>query len=122
MPLQIAVSLALAAGVFLAARNSSFEWAVGLALAAGVLVGYHGYVHDGVLFLPALMAFLSAKARHVRFLAVTLATPIPWCILPLVKPLNLPAQLLMLAFVVGATTFLWRKTRGVAEQVNAASS
>lgn len=107
-PLQIAASLALAAGVFLVARRSnSFEWHLGLALAAGVLVAHHGYLHDGAMFLPAIMAFSDVNAKYARFLALTLATPIPWCVLHLTRPLPALTQLMLLAFVITGIAWLW---------------
>jgi Glycosyltransferase family 87 len=105
--LQIAASLLLATGVYLAAHNSfSFESALGLALGAGVLIGYHGYVHDGALFLPALIAFSGAAAAYARIPAILLITPIPWCILHLTKPFPVLAQLLLLTCVVGGIAWL----------------
>jgi hypothetical protein len=93
LSLQIAASLLLAAGVYLAARrNLSFESALGLALGAGLLAGYHGYVHDGALFLPALIGFSSAAAAYARIPAILLITPIPWCILQLTKPFPVVTQ------------------------------
>lgn len=106
--LQLAVSVALAGGVFLVARrNSSFEWNLGLALTAGVLVAYHGYLHDGTLFLPAIMAFSGVSAKYPRFLALALATPIPWFALQLIKPFPTLTQLSLLAFVISGLVWLW---------------
>lgn len=107
LSLQIGASLLLAAGVYLAAsRNLSFESALGLALGAGLLAGYHGYVHDGALFLPALIAFSGAAAAYARIPAILLITPIPWCILHLTKPFPVLAQLLLLTCVVGGIAWL----------------
>ena len=109
LPLQIGVSVALAAAVYLAARGSrSFEGAIGLALAAGVLVGYHGYVHDGTLFLPALIAFFGAAAVYIRIPLMLLITPIPWCVLHLTRPLSGLAQLLLVGFVLGCVAWMRR--------------
>jgi hypothetical protein len=109
LSLQISVSVLLVVWFYLAVRNSNaFETAIALALAAGVLVGYHGYVHDGTLFLPGLIAFFGATAAYTRIPALLLVTPIPWCVLHLVKPFPGLTQLLLLAFVLGGIAWLRR--------------
>lgn len=110
MPFQIAAALLLAMGVYLAAGISrSFEGAIGLALAGSVLVGYHGYVQDGTLFLPALIAFFGAAAAYVRIPVMLLITPIPWCVLHLTRPFPGLAQLVLLGFVLGSIVLLRRE-------------
>jgi hypothetical protein len=107
--LQVIATLALAAGVFLAARRTSlFEPALGLALAAGVLAGYHGYLHDCALLLPGILAFFSAAPRDLRIPVVALASPVPWFLLQLPWPLPAVTQLLILAFAAaGILTLAW---------------
>ena len=108
-PLQMAASLLLAAGVYRASRNTgSFEVAIGLALGGGVLVGYHAYLHDGVLFLPLLMALHAAAAPYARIPAVMLITPLPWCVLQLTRPFPIAAQVLIVICLLGAIGMLWQ--------------
>jgi len=96
LPLQIAAGLALAAGIFLAARGASnFEGPLALALVAGVLAGFHGYLSDAALFLPALMIF--STASYASLPAMALITPIPWVFLQLPKPFPVLTQLLIVA-------------------------
>lgn len=117
LPIQIAASLLLAIAVYFAARQcKSLEIPLGLALAVGVLVGYHGYLHDAALFLPALISFYGVAAAYVRLPTTLLVTPVPWCILHLAKPFPAFAQLLMLACVAGALTWLLSSTRLPREQ------
>jgi len=101
LPLQIAAALALTSGLFLAARSTSdFERPLALALVAGVLVGFHDWLSDGALFLPALMIFSTASYARLPVLAlpaIALITPIPWVFLQLPKPLPAVTQLLIVA-------------------------
>ena len=97
LPLQIAAGLAIAAGLFVASRCASdFEGPFALALVSGVLVGFHGYLADAALFLPALMIFFTAA--YARLPAMILIAPIPWVVLQLPKPLPALTQLLIVAF------------------------
>jgi len=112
LPLQTIAALALAAGVFLSARQAkSFEAALGVALAAGVLVGFHGYLHDGSLLLPALMAFSSVAERFARIPAMVLITPVPWFLLQLSRPLPAVTQLLIVWLAVAGMVYLRRNRR-----------
>jgi len=91
MPLQIAAALLLVAGLFLAARaTSDFEAPLALALVTGVLVGFHGYLADGALFLPAL--FIFSTAGYARVPALVLTVPIPWLLLQCPRPWPVVAQ------------------------------
>lgn len=99
LTLQFIATVALAAGVFLAARRtSSFEQPLALALAAGVLAGYHGYLHDCSLLLPGIIAFFGVATRHLRLPVIALASPVPWFLLQLPWPMPALTQLLILAF------------------------
>jgi len=110
LPLQIAAGLALAAGVFLAARAArSFEASLGVALMAGVLAGFHGYLADGALLLPGLMALSGAAAAYVRWPTVLLVMPIPWALLQLPTPLPAVMQLLILSAACGGMVWLTRR-------------
>lgn len=101
LTLQVAATLALAAGVYLAARRCKrFEEPLALALAAGVLIGYHGYLHDCSLFLPAIIALFGMAGSYLRIPAMVLASPAPWFMLQFQwPPLPAAAQILMLAAV-----------------------
>ena len=112
LPLQIVAALALAAGIFLAARTTpTLEAPLGVALIAGTLIGFHGYLADGALFLPGLMALSSlssmssATAAYARWPALALVTPIPWAFLQLPTPMPAVAQLLVLA--CACTGIVW---------------
>lgn len=97
VPWQIAAAIAFAAGVFLAARAvRSYEMALGVALMAGVLVGFHGYLADGCLFLPGLISLTAAAAAWVRWPALLLVTPIPWAFTQLPEPLPVVGVLLLI--------------------------
>jgi hypothetical protein len=118
LPVQIAATLALAAGMFLAARAArSLEAPLGVALMAGVLVGFHGYLADGALFLPGLMALSSATAAYARWPSLVLATPIPWALLQLPTPIPAVAQLLIVVSASAGMVWLARSpARGLIAQ------
>jgi hypothetical protein len=104
LPIQIAADALVALGLFLAARSTSdFEGPVALALVAGVLVGFHAYLSDGVLFLPAL--FIFSTVGYARFPAMALITPFPWILLQFHRPVPAVTQLLILA--LAGAGFLW---------------
>lgn len=104
---QLILTIALAAGVFLAARRTrSFEQPVAVALATGLLIGVHGYINDCPLLMPAIMVF--AGMPHVRVLAQTLATMIPWYMLQLQWPWPAITQLLILMFASACILLMLR--------------
>jgi hypothetical protein len=70
--------------------------ALGVALMAGVLVGFHGYLADGCLFLPGLISLTAAAAAWVRWPALLLVTPIPWAFTQLPEPLPVVGVLLLI--------------------------
>lgn len=109
LTIQIAAALALAAGLFLAARRTAdFEGPLALALVAGVLVGFHGYLADGAILLPALTMY--SRPGYARIPAIALITPVPWFFLQLPNPLTAISQLLILTFV--ALGLVWIALRG----------
>ena len=98
----------LAICVLVAARNASLRWGLTLALAAGVLVGYHTYLADCVLLLPAILQGL--QSRGLRLPAIALLTPVPWLLLHLPPPLPNVARALIVLFVIGMVVL--RRTEG----------
>lgn len=104
LTLQIAAGLVLAVGLFLVARSASdFEGPLALALVAGVLVGFHSYLSDAALLLPALIIF--SAAGYARLPAIALITPVPWFFLHLPRPLPTLTQVLIVA--LAAAGLLW---------------
>jgi len=111
LPLQFAADMVMAVGLFLAARSTSdFEGPVALALVAGLLVGFHAYLADGALLLPALFAF-SAEG-YARFPARALIMPVPWILLQCPRPLPAVTQLLILALAGAGFCWIWRCHEG----------
>jgi hypothetical protein len=102
---------ALALCVFFVARKVSFEWAVSVALAAGVLIGFHTYLADCVVLLPAAIQAIQVKA--LRPPAIALATPVPWLLLQLPPPLPNFTRALILLLVVGSALWLLRQRPNV---------
>ena len=114
MPLQIAAALLLVAGLFLAARaTSDFEAPLALALVTGVLVGFHGYLADGALFLPAL--FIFSTAGYARVPALVLPVPIPWLLLQCPRPWPVVAQALMVALAAAGFAWIMKRQPGQRE-------
>jgi Glycosyltransferase family 87 len=108
--LQIVTTAALAFGVYVAAKSTaSFERALALALAASILTAFHGYIHDGSLLLPAILAFLGAAEARIRLLVFALASPLPWFLLQFRWPLPVLTQLLILAFVCAGIWLLLKE-------------
>lgn len=97
---DIAIVLALAVGVYVTSRRTSFERAMAFALVAGVLGSIHTYLADCALLLPAIISAFHDQQRPVRLPAVCLATPVPWFLLQMPTPLPVLTQLLLLAFLV----------------------
>lgn len=111
--LQIVVTAGLAVGVYLPARSSqSFELPLALALGAGLLAGFHGYLHDCTLVLPAILAFLGMAQERVRLLVFAVASPVPWFLLQIRWPFPMLTQLLILAFVGCGIFLLVKKEPG----------
>ena len=98
-PLQILMTLLVVLCVVVTARCASFEWGLAIALAAGVLVGFHTYLADCVIFLPAIIQAIQVKA--LRLPSIALATPVPWLLLQLPPPQPNLTRALMLMLVIG---------------------
>ncbi|MCX6626781.1 MAG: glycosyltransferase family 87 protein [Candidatus Solibacter sp.] len=110
LPLQIAAGLVLAVGLFLVARSTSdFAGPLALALVAGVLVGFHGYLSDAALLLPALIAF--STADYARLPALALITPVPWFLLHLPRPLPALTQLLIVTLAAAGFMWIWKRNK-----------
>lgn len=108
-PLLVAAALAFVAGIFVAARAiRSYELAVGVALMAGVLIGFHGYLADGCLFLPGLISLSAAAAAWVRWPALILVTPVPWAFTQLPEPLPVAGVSLLIVATCTGMFFLSR--------------
>jgi hypothetical protein len=99
--------LVLVVCVYLAARASSFEWAMAVALAAGLLVGFHTYLADCVVLLPAIILAMG----RLRVLAIALATPVPWLLLQMAAPLPNVTRMLILVVVVGMAVVSTRQVK-----------
>ena len=111
LALQIAGGAALVIGVFLAARRASgLEQPLALALAAGVLSGFHGYMADGAILLPALM--VCSATGYARLPAIALITPVPWFFLQLPNPLTAISQLLIVALAGAGLAWIALRREG----------
>ncbi len=110
LTLQIAAMLALAVAVYVAARaSSSFAVPLSLAVASGILVGFHGYLHDCALLLPAILMFWGVARKRFRLLLAALASPLPWFLLQMRWPAPAVTQLLILTFAISAAWMLARR-------------
>jgi hypothetical protein len=97
---EMVLSAAAVIAVFLAARRASFEFGLAAAMLGSFLLSRHAYVHDCSILLPALVEVaIRARGWVARALAVTLITPFPYFLPPLIWDVRhgLPAAVLIAA-------------------------
>jgi hypothetical protein len=106
---EVGLGLAVVLGVVVAGRRNSFELAFSGALLGSFLVSNHAYLHDCAVLIPGLVEIATRVKRQplARWLAVTLLTPFPYFLPPLLVHIRegvVPAVLIgctLLALVKG---------------------
>jgi len=86
-PLESAATALVAGAVWLVARWGSFEYGLAAVLAGGLLAGYHAYLPDCALLLPALLIVLTRSRWHwLRMVAMALLAPAVYFLVLLQTP------------------------------------
>ena len=97
---EMILSAAVAAAVWVVARRAPFLVALACALTGGLLLSYHAYFVDFAILLPAGLAVLASSRLGVqRLLAALLISPVSYLLLVMGFPYSLPVVLGMLTLV-----------------------
>ena len=85
--LEWPAAAAVAAAVWVVCRYGTAESGLAAVLAGGLLAGYHAYLPDCAVLLPAMLVALGRSAWKVsRIGAMALLTPVPYFLVPLQTP------------------------------------
>ncbi len=97
---EICLSGAVAAAVWITARRAPFLDALAYALTGGLLLSYHAYFVDYAILLPAALAVIaSSQLAAQRLLAALLISPASYLLLVLGFPYSLAVVIGMLALI-----------------------
>jgi len=121
LPAEIALSLTVAAAVWIICRRGRFEIALAAALCGGVLVSHHQTPCDWALLLPVGMILGErTDLPFIRFTAILLITPVVvW--LNGVPALNRLPDLLLLSLVYALAWHAW-STRDEVSRLHVAAA